>query len=325
MKRQFSGIKIPTVWSSKGENGKRGQRILPERQQGYFVHVTSRAVQQRFLFRDAEKTQFIQLLQAWAAFSDITVLTYCILNNHFHLLLWVPPKKQTLSYEEAVERIGYVWPENKIERWKMSYRAAGSRTQREMLQSLANRMRDLPEFMRVFKQSFSCWYNLNHQVGGTLWEGRYRSMVVKDNPESLLRVATYIDLNPVRAKVCKHPDEYAWSGFGQASRDRKVAQKGLVSLMKFTGGRLPQEMKVPGQALQSSAAIRDESVCDFYKAWLYLHGQAKAHQINASPKQRKRSGFTSFEVLAVFAKTKEEILMAQTHNPESSNSSQNPS
>lgn len=315
MKRQFSGIKIPTVWSSKGANGKRGQRILPETQQGYFVHVTSRAVQQRFLFRDAEKTQFIQLLQAWAAFSDITVLTYCILNNHFHLLLWVPPKKQTLSYEEAVERIGYVWPENKIDRWKMSYQTAGSRPQWEMLQSLANRMRDLPEFMRVFKQSFSCWYNLNHQVGGTLWEGRYRSMVVKDNPESLLRVATYIDLNPVRAKVCKHPDEYAWSGFGQASRDRKAAQKGLVSLMRFTGGRLPQEMKLPETSLQNGWNITDEAVCDLYKPWLYLHGKSKANEVNAGPKQRRRSGYTSFEVLAVFAKTKEEILMAQKNNP----------
>lgn len=39
---------------------KRGLRILPK-SGGYFVHVTSRVVQQRFLFGDEEKTVFTRM------------------------------------------------------------------------------------------------------------------------------------------------------------------------------------------------------------------------------------------------------------------------
>ncbi|MCC5846424.1 MAG: hypothetical protein JJU05_19410, partial [Verrucomicrobia bacterium] len=65
------------------------ERVLPK-EGGYFVHVTSRVRGQDFLLGTKEKEAFRELAFRWAEFSGITVVTYCVMSNHFHLLLWVP-------------------------------------------------------------------------------------------------------------------------------------------------------------------------------------------------------------------------------------------
>lgn len=57
---------------------------------------------------------------------------------------------------------------------------------------------------------------------GTMWEGRFRSSLV-DSESYCLACYRYIELNPVRAGMVKHPSEYQWSSFnanahGKSSR-----------------------------------------------------------------------------------------------------------
>ena len=47
---------------------------------------------------------------------------------------------------------------------------------------------------------------------GTLWESRYRSSPVQQE-HYLLTCMRYIELNPVRARMVKHPEEYKWSSY----------------------------------------------------------------------------------------------------------------
>ena len=56
------------------------------------------------------------------------------------------------------------------------------------------------------------YFNGRYQRTGTLWEGRYRSTVV-DSDRYLLAVMRYIELNPVRAGMVAHPDDYRWSSY----------------------------------------------------------------------------------------------------------------
>ena len=48
---------------------------------------------------------------------------------------------------------------------------------------------------------------------GPLFESRYRAGLV-DTDQYLQVCYQYIELNPVRAKLCKQPDEYRWSSYG---------------------------------------------------------------------------------------------------------------
>jgi len=55
---------------------------------------------------------------------------------------------------------------------------------------------------------------VNHTYGrtGTLWEGRYKSSLI-DSDTYLLTCCRYIELNPVRAAMVSHPNEYMWSSY----------------------------------------------------------------------------------------------------------------
>ncbi len=54
--------------------------------------------------------------------------------------------------------------------------------------------------------------NKTYQRTGTMWEGRFKSSLV-DEHAYCLTCYRYIELNPVRAGMVKHPSEYPWSSF----------------------------------------------------------------------------------------------------------------
>lgn len=69
-------------------------------------HCVSRVVDRRFAFGDAEREQFRMFMRMQENFSGCRVLTYCVMSNHFHLLLEVPPMPEGgISDAELLRRI----------------------------------------------------------------------------------------------------------------------------------------------------------------------------------------------------------------------------
>jgi putative transposase len=66
--------------------------------------------------------------------------------------------------------------------------------------------------MKHLGQRYVQRFNRAHRRTGTLWEGRFRSCLV-DSEEYLLRCQRYIELNPVRAGMVRHPRDYPWSSY----------------------------------------------------------------------------------------------------------------
>jgi len=52
----------------------------------------------------------------------------------------------------------------------------------------------------------------HYKRSGTLWEGRYKASLIDSETYALL-CYRYIELNPVRANMMKHPSEYPWSSY----------------------------------------------------------------------------------------------------------------
>ena len=61
-------------------------------------------------------------------------------------------------------------------------------------------------------QRYVQYVNRRHGRSGTLWEGRFYSCVVEEE-SYLLRCYRYIELNPVRAQLVRHPRDYRWSSY----------------------------------------------------------------------------------------------------------------
>jgi putative transposase len=68
-------------------------------------------------------------------------------------------------------------------------------------------------FMKAVNQCYTQYVNRVRGRTGTLWEGRYRSSVVYAL-RYVLACYRYIELNPVRAGIVRHPADYPWSSFG---------------------------------------------------------------------------------------------------------------
>lgn len=67
--------------------------------------------------------------------------------------------------------------------------------------------------MKRLGQRYVQYFNRTSGRSGTLWEGRFRSCLVQGDAY-LLQCQRYIELNPVRAGIVKHPVDYPWSSYG---------------------------------------------------------------------------------------------------------------
>jgi putative transposase len=66
--------------------------------------------------------------------------------------------------------------------------------------------------MKGVGQTYAQFFNRNYQRTGTLWEGRFRSSIVKSSAY-VLACHRYIEQNPVRAGLVGHPRDYVWSSY----------------------------------------------------------------------------------------------------------------
>ena len=107
-------------------------------------------------------------------------------------------------------------------------------------------MGDLSQYLKELKQRFSQWHNLRQGRRGTLWEERFKSVLIGADGSALSTIAAYIDLNPVRAGLVADPARYRWSGYGQAMASRPEALSGYQALVAICDNLSLQ----PAQALK---------------------------------------------------------------------------
>ncbi len=202
-----------------------------------YYHCVSRIVDRRFVLEAREKEIFVRIMRGYEAYCGVRIITFCVMSNHFHILLEVlrrPPTELLPTDAELTER---------LRKAQCSFGASNLAQQLEMLRAIGDHQRaeelrerffstmwDLSYFMRVLKQRFSQWYNGVHDRKGTLWEERFRSVLVE--PDIALQVvASYIDLNPVRAGLVTDPKEYRWCGYAEAVAGLKESREGIASVM----------------------------------------------------------------------------------------------
>ncbi len=200
-------------------------------------HCISRVVDRRFVFGDQEGEHFRMLMRMYENFSGCRVLSYCVMSNHFHILLEVVPEpEEGISDSELLRRLGAIHTSAAVAvvaKELADAREAGNPARAdEIRERFTYRMHDLSEFMKPLLQRFTRWFNRNHQRSGTLWEERFKSVIVESGIAART-MAAYIDLNPVRAGMVSDPVEYRWSSYGEAVNggskgNGKKAREGLV-------------------------------------------------------------------------------------------------
>jgi hypothetical protein len=153
------------------------------------------------------------------------------------------------------------------------------------------RMGNLSEYMKALKQRFSIWYNQTHGRAGTLWEARFKSVLIEapvvvpgevsSGPCVLMTIANYIDLNPVRAKIVEDPKDYRWCGCAGAAGGVKNARTGLCRLVELKEGRV----------WKGGGAVAR------YRSYLYLEGNYRFPPDQVEEVLRRRGKLAPHELV----------------------------
>jgi putative transposase len=118
---------------------------------------------QPMFINDDDRRVCLALLAQTAVMYQWEVLSYCLMDTHWHLLVGTP-------------------------------------------------LGNLPAGMQLMNTAFSRTFNKRHQRSGHSIRHRYMSLPVESGAH-MLELSRYLPLNPVRAGLVSHPEDWPWSSY----------------------------------------------------------------------------------------------------------------
>ena len=261
---------------------------LGEAGQANVYHVVTRTAAREILFGEREREVFRRILFKQLRFSGLRCLAWCLMGNHVHLLLEVPDKDAALegwSEDALLGRLEVLKGE-----YSTKLQLAQARLFREnghadgvaqIAAKIKARLFDLSAFMKELKMKMTAAYNAAHGRRGTLWEGRFKSVLVEGD-EALRAVAAYIDLNPVRAGLVENPEDYRHCSYAAAVAGVRGARSGLASA-------------VTGKAGSPWRVVARE-----YRKLLFGYGLERAGGDSPDGREKRRGGFSAERIEEVW-------------------------
>jgi putative transposase len=195
-------------------------------------HCISRTPGGLMLLDDVAKEQFRKFLWQVVDFCGVELITYTILDNHFHLLIRVPAPGEISEEELARRVITYFGAESSYTLAIQQDLQETGKISSQLRQRLLSRMGDLSMCLKELKERFTRWFNRAHDRYGTLWAERFKSLLVEQKPFAVQLLAAYIDLNCVRAGIVDDPKDYRFCGYAEALVNSGKPRQGLAKYLE---------------------------------------------------------------------------------------------
>jgi REP element-mobilizing transposase RayT len=162
-------------------------------------HVMSRSALDGFPLGDVEKDFMLDLIRRYADLYFVEILGFCLLGNHFHILVKMFPEHKFTDEDIKKRYVAFYGDDRAFaDGW---------------IPSLREKLSNISEFVREIKVGFTRYYNKGHNRRGYFWGDRFKSVIV-ENGETLINCLAYIDLNPLRAGIVERPEDYRWNSLG---------------------------------------------------------------------------------------------------------------
>jgi hypothetical protein len=222
-----------------------------------------------------EAAYFHKLMRGYEVFSGLKILTYSIMDDHFHLLISVPKKPidlEMMSDDAFFQRCEAIYDERTIAEMRLELQqhleANDLLKAQEFKQIYFDRMYCLSTFMKCLKGRFALYYNQHNRREGVLWKERFASTIVENACTPLLTAGLYIDMNPFRAGIVADLKDYFYCGYSEARRGGVAAMNGLRLLLSTVDA-------------EAAGKFTDEEVLAWYSSYWMPSEQAKAPAINS--------------------------------------------
>ena len=183
-----------------------------------YYHCVSRCVRQSYLCgTDKHSGQSYEHRRGWveerllflATVFAIDICAYAVMNNHTHVVLCVDKAlADNWDSDEVLRRY------HKLHRGTLltqKFMKGDTLSQGELItfdetvEIYRHRLYDISWFMRDLNEYIAREANKEDGCTGRFWEGRFKSQALLDE-SAVLACMTYVDLNPIRAKMEKTPE-----------------------------------------------------------------------------------------------------------------------
>ena len=178
-------------------------------------HVVSRCVRRAWLCgRDPvtgsdfshRKRWIEERIVALAAQFAVAIYAYAVMSNHVHLVVRTDPEgAQRWDAQTVLRRWFAVSPRKHDTSETLRQRIDVSIGNEAQIAEYRSRLGSLSWFMRARNESVARAANAEDGCKGRFWEGRFRCQALLDD-SAVLSAMTYVDLNPLRARVVDTPE-----------------------------------------------------------------------------------------------------------------------
>ena len=210
-----------------------------------YYHCVARCVRRAWLWGYDEyagkdyshrKEWVIERLRELSSVFAIDLCAYAVMSNHYHVVVYVDALRC------------HSWDEGEvIRRWKRLFSLSPlvdryvsqqdmTRVEQHAAQAIIrvwrSRLMDVSWFMKCLNEHLARRANIEDNVKGRFWEGRFKSQALLDDA-GLLTAMAYVDLNPIRAGIAQSPETSEFTSIYDRIREiRKKPTSGL-KLKKF--------------------------------------------------------------------------------------------
>jgi len=162
---------------------------------GWYYHIYNRGNNSEILFKEMEN--YMYFLSLYKKYIDpiADTLAYCLMSNHFHLVIRVKEKQEIQTFQDL-----HLFDE----KWK------GIKNERKPTPSI--------QFAHLFN-TYAKAINNRYKRTGTLFEHPFERRAI-ENEYYLKHCIAYAHENPVKARLVKSMSEYTWSSFNALISDK---------------------------------------------------------------------------------------------------------
>jgi len=140
--------------------------------------------------------------------------------NVYHILTRGNNRQDVFKDEKDYERYKDILKRYK-EKYKFRlYHYALMRNHVHLVLETTDKGGKLSEVMKGINLSYAQYYKHKHRHVGHFWQDRYKSIIISKD-DYLLACGSYVELNPVRAKIVEAPADYRWSSYNAYAYGKK--------------------------------------------------------------------------------------------------------